>query len=258
MRAQWGIGADVHMAFDCPVGYGTKEVDFETARVAMERTHRWGERCLTEHKKLAEEIPDQVRNDVKGRDYQALYGVVQGGDFEEMRRESAEFYAGREFDGFGIGGMYEAEKGRRFLEIVNGVLPEGKPRHWLGMGAEPVDLFVGAEMGIDTFDCVAPTRQARNGALYTRDGRINISNARFREDFGAIDEGCGCWTCRNHTRAYLAHLFRAGEILASTLASIHNEYFVVNLCGEIRESILRGDFEEFRDEFLGRYYGEEA
>jgi len=251
MRAQHEIGADVHMAFDCPIGYGETDNSARSAEATMELTHAWAERCLAEHEIL------NCGHSEKGEVLQGLYGVVQGGEFEDLRGKSAEFFAERDFDGYGIGGMYVAERSEPFLKIVNSILPEEKPRHWLGMGAEPVDFFVGVENGVDTFDCVAPTRQARNGALYTRDGRMNITNSRFRQDFGAIDAECGCYTCQNHSRAYLRHLFKAGEVLGLVLASIHNEFFVVQLVEEIREKIINGGFGEFRREFLGRYYGRE-
>ena len=135
-------------------------------------------------------------------------------------------------------------------------MPEDKPRHLLGLGSQPADLFLGVEYGIDTFDCVAPTRQARNGALYTFDGRINISNARFREDFAPIDAECDCYTCQHYTRAYINHLFRADEILGATLASIHNERFVVRTVDQIRASLLDGTFFDFKQSFLARYYGD--
>jgi queuine tRNA-ribosyltransferase len=248
MRTQHAIGADIHMAFDCPIGYGDTDTARANAEKTLKLTHDWAERCAAEHSRLNE------AHVAAGEELQALYGVVQGGEFEDLREQSARFFAEGGWDGYGIGGMYEAEKSRPFMEIVNRILPEGKPRHWLGMGAEPVDFFVGVECGIDTFDCVAPTRQARNGALYTHDGRMNIMNARYRDDLTAVDEECGCYTCRNHTRAYLAHLFRADEATGKVLATIHNEYFVVNLVNEIRESVERGDFAEFRDKWLGRYY----
>jgi len=302
MEAQWQIGSDIHMAFDCPVGYGVEEVDLEKTREAMERTHRWAERCLARHSEIRsfgckrDSSPGKIppagdfsrefrtlttkQSDFLSKNtdnlesffvrpgkktsseklvsssspYQALYGVVQGGDFPELRGKSAEFFAERDFDGYGIGGMYEARKGEKLLKIMNEILPSAKPRHWLGMGAEPIDLFVGAANGIDTFDCVAPTRQGRNGAVYTRDGRVNIKNARFARDFGPVDEGCDCECCKNYTRAYLHHLLRVDEMAGKTLASIHNERFVVRLCEQIREAILVGELEKFRAEFLGRYY----
>lgn len=248
MQAQHKIAADVHMAFDCPIGYGETDTSRKSAEKTLNITHNWAERCLLEHDRL------NAIHKGKNANLQALYGVVQGGEFEDLRAESAEFFAGRDFDGYGIGGMYTAKDGKQLLPIINQILPEDKPRHWLGMGAEPRDLFVGIEHGIDTFDCVAPTRQARNGALYTRDGRINITNAKYKEDFSPIDSECDCYTCRNHTKSYLRHLFIANEILAMTLASIHNEYFVVNLVDEIRKSIEDDSFYNFRDNFLARYY----
>ena len=241
MQIQHAIGSDIHMAFDCPIGYGETDNSRLNAEKTLEITHAWALRCLNEHKKYD--------------DGQALFGVVQGGEFEDLRRESAEFFAGEDFDGYGIGGMYSSdEAGEKILKVMNEMLPEGKPRHWLGMGAEPRDLFMGVENGIDTFDCVAPTRQARNGALYTRDGRMNISNAKFRDDTRPIDKNCDCHTCQNHSRAYLHHLFKAGEINACILASIHNEYFVVSLVDKIRESIIDESFVELKNNWLKRYY----
>ena len=241
MRAQHIIGSDIHMAFDCPIGYGETDNSRANAEKTLQITHAWAQRCLDEHKKYD--------------DGQALFGVVQGGEFEDLRTESAEFFASEDFDGYGIGGMYSSDsQGEKILKIMNKILPAEKPRHWLGMGAEPRDLFVGVENGIDTFDCVAPTRQARNGALYTGGGRINILNAKFRDDVRPIDDDCGCYTCQNHSRAYLHHLFKAGEINACTLASIHNEYFVIHLTDQIRQSIVDGTFYEFRDTWLARYY----
>jgi len=138
------------------------------------------------------------------------------------------------------------------VKWVNEILPEEKPRHLLGIG-EPEDLFMSIENGVDLFDCVAPTRIARNGSLYTMSGNINILNAKFISDFSKVDENCHCYTCQNYTRAYIAHLFRGKEILANTLASIHNLYFIVNLVKNIRQSILDDNFEEFKESFLGKY-----
>ncbi|MDR0887460.1 MAG: tRNA guanosine(34) transglycosylase Tgt [Candidatus Nomurabacteria bacterium] len=249
MQAQHQIGADIHMAFDCPIGYGSTDTARENAEKTLRITHDWAAQSLAEHSRLnAEHL-------VRGENTQALFGVVQGGEFEDLRAKSARFFASMDFDGFGIGGMYVAEKSRKFLQIVDEILPDEKPRHWLGMGAEPIDIFTGVELGIDTFDCVAPTRQARNGALYTFSGRLNIGNAKYKTDFAPIDSECQCAVCQGGiTRAYLSHLFRAGELLAFTLASIHNEFFVVNLTSRIRQSVLDGSFRELRDNFLGKYY----
>ncbi len=156
------------------------------------------------------------------------------------------------FAGFGIGGSFAKEDMSTAVEWVNGILPEGKPRHLLGIG-EPADLFGAVENGCDLFDCVTPTRLARNGTLYTKTGKINIFNAKFRDDFSELDIGCECYACKNFTRAYVSHLFRSDEILASTLASIHNTYFLNSLVGKMRESILNDSFEDFKKEFYSEY-----
>jgi queuine tRNA-ribosyltransferase len=187
---------------------------------------------------------------------QALFGIVQGARYEDLRRNSAKFLAGQDFDGFGIGGVFEPEEISQTVRWVTEELPKNKPRHLLGMGSQPADLFLGVEYGIDTFDCVAPTRQARNGALYTKNGRININNAKFIKDFSPIEPDCSCYACQNFTKAYMNHLFRADEILGATLASIHNEYFVINLVDKIRQSILDDSFLDFKQAFLASYYGD--
>ena len=215
---------------------------------AMKRTHAWAERCLSRHQELNNEHAEH------GENLQALYGVVQGARFESLRRQSASFLGQRDFDGYGIGGVFEPGEIADVVYWVCETLPENKPRHLLGMGSQPADLFLGVEYGVDTFDCVAPTRQARNGALYTLDGRINIGNARFRQDFAPIDAECDCYTCQNYTRAYLNHLFKSEEILGATLASIHNERFVVRTVDQIRASLADRTFFEFKKQFLSRYY----
>ena len=240
MQAQWAIGADIHMAFD----HLAKSESYDDMEEAMDRTHRWLERCKKEHDKLSKEYKKE----------QYLYAVVQGGNFDNLRAKSAEFCKNIEPDGFGIGGVFVADGMAEMLKTVNGILPECKPRHLLGMGQEPIDLFVGAEHGCDTFDCVAPTRMARNGTLYTLDGRVNIKNAKFKEDFTPLDPECDCECCQNYTRAYLHHLFKSDEITAKVLASIHNEHFVVKTVDKIRDSILNDTFEEYRNNFLARYY----
>ncbi len=244
MQAQWQIGADIHMAFD----HLAKSESHGDMERAMDRTHRWLERCIAEHTKLSDEA---AKN---GQNFQYLYGVVQGGTFLDLREASARFMADLPVDGYGIGGVFTAKGMAEMLKVVNSILPESKPRHLLGMGQEPIDLFDGAENGCDTFDCVGPTRMARNGSLYTLDGRINIKNAKYRDDFTPLMAGCDCECCKNYTRAYLHHLFKTDEITAKVLASIHNEHFVVRLTDRIRESLLSGDFKAYRDEFLKRYY----
>ena len=237
MAIQHDLGADIMFAFD---DFTAPMDPYDRHRDTMERTHRWAERSLTAHKEAGKHGP------------QALFGIVQGGVHQDLREASARTIGGMDFPGFGIGGSYTKEEMAQTIQWVNPLLPEEKPRHLLGIG-EPVQLFVGIEHGVDTFDCVAPTREARNGRLYTAQGRINIGNARFIRDFTPVDMSCACYTCRNHTRAYIAHLFRAKELLGFTLASIHNLYFFVNLVKQIRQSILDNRFDEFRDNFLRGY-----
>ncbi|OGZ04753.1 MAG: tRNA guanosine(34) transglycosylase Tgt [Candidatus Lloydbacteria bacterium RIFCSPHIGHO2_01_FULL_41_20] len=240
MKIQKELGADIIFAFDeCTTPYAS----YEYQKEAMERTHEWARRSLAEHERLS------GKRHLK----QALFGIVQGGRFKDLREESARVISKMPFDGFGIGGSFDKEDMYSVVGWVNQILPEDKPRHLLGIG-EPADLFGGVENGADLFDCVAPTRIARNGTLYTENGRINILNAKFIEDFTPIDETCECYTCKNYTRAYLSHLFRAKEMFAATLASIHNLYFIVNLMKRIRQSILDEKFFEFKEEFLASYY----
>lgn len=244
MRAQWAIGADIHMAFD----HLAKSENRADMLEAMERTHAWLKRCKTEHEKLAEIAR------ASGEPEQYLYAVVQGGTFNDLRAESARICAAENPDGFGIGGVFTADGMSEMLKTVNSILPVEKPRHLLGMGQEPRDLFFGAEYGCDTFDCVGPTRMARNGSLYTLDGRINIKNAKYKHDFSPLMAECDCELCKNHTCAYLHHLFRTDEITAKVLASIHNEHFVVRVVDKIRENLLSGTFSEYKNAFLARYY----
>lgn len=239
IEIQHNIGADMIFAFDeCTSPHATHTYQKE----AMDRTHRWAQRSLDAHKK-----------NIEASKKQGLLGIVQGGRFQDLREESAKVISKMDFDGFGIGGSFTKEDMDTAVGWVNKLLPENKPRHLLGIG-EPSDLFGGVENGSDLFDCVAPTRIARNGSLYTNNGRINIFNTQFRNDFTPIDTDCACYTCKNYTRAYIAHLFRSKEMFAAALASIHNLYFTVNLVDKIRQSILNGNFEKFKDSFLGNYY----
>lgn len=246
MEIQHAIGADIHMCFD---ELTSPLAGREYVKVAMERTHKWAERCLAFHNKLNDQ------HITKNETLQALYGVVQGARDEGLRKVSASFFASRDFDGYGIGGVFEPEEIPNTVKWICDILPEDKPRHLLGMGAQPADLFLGVEYGIDTFDCVAPTRQARNGALYTYDGRINIKNSEFKDDFGPIDKECDCYSCKNYSRAYVHHLMKANEILGLTLASIHNERFVVRIVDKIRQSINDRSFFDYKKQFIKRYYG---
>lgn len=247
MQLQWQIGADIHMAFDeCPAPLAEERY----IRESLERTHAWAARCKAEHEK------QWVAHQAADKPYQALWGVVQGARIEELRRASARFMAAQDFDGFGIGGVFEPGEIPDSVRWAIEELPEEKPKHLLGMGNQITDLFLGVEYGIDTFDCIAFTRQARNGAVYTAtSGRLNIKNAGFQQDFTPIDSECDCYTCKHYTRAYINHLFRADEILGATLASIHNEHFVVSLVAQIRQSIIDGNFVGFKQTYLEKYLG---
>jgi queuine tRNA-ribosyltransferase len=247
MRVQHELGADIMFAFD----ELTTLVDTRAYQEAsVERTHRWAERCLRAHGELT---ASRV-----GKPYQALFGVVQGAQYEDLRRRAASGLAaleveGRRFDGYGIGGAIEKRNLGAIVSWCAEELPDDKPRHLLGI-SEPDDFFAAVAAGADTFDCVNPSRVARNGAIYTASGRYNVNTAANRRAFVPLEDGCDCYTCAHYTRAYLHHLFKAKEMLASTLATIHNERFTVRLVDDIRASIGAGTFDTFRDEFLGRFY----
>lgn len=246
MQVQHHIGADVMFAFDeLTTLYNSRPYQEE----ALKRTRLWAIRCIEEHRRLTEQRA--------GKPYQALFGVIQGAQYEDLRRKACRDLGAMGFDGFGIGGALEKENLGTIVRWCNEELPENKPRHLLGI-SEPDDIFVGIENGVDTFDCVSPTRVARNAAVYTPDGRFNLTNARFKTDFSPIFEGCDCYTCVNFTRAYLHHLFKADERLSATLASIHNERFIVKMVDDARLAIDSGDYFEYRDEFVGRYYAKKA
>jgi queuine tRNA-ribosyltransferase len=246
MQVQHQIGADIMFAFDeCTTLHNTRSYQ----EIALERTRLWAIRCLDEHQRLT-----QTRS---SKPYQALFGVIQGAQYEDLRRQAASTMGAMEssgisFDGFGIGGALNKSELGRIIGWVNDELPREKPKHLLGIGA-PEDLFVGVEAGMDTFDCVLASRIARTSAVYTMEGRYNLTNTAYRTDFSPIDEECDCYTCTSYTRAYLNHLFRGKEILAATLATIHNERFIVRLVDQMRTAIINGDFAELKEEFLGRY-----
>ena len=232
---QENLGADIIMAFDeCAPPY-----DREYIEKAMLRTHHWAERCLAARKR-----PDQ-----------ALFGIVQGGAFADLRARSAEFIASLGFPGHAIGGLSVGETKsdmNQMLEVVNDILPAEKPRYLMGVGS-PEDLVQGVLRGVDIFDCVLPTRLARHQAAMTRTGRMNLLNAGYAHDPRPIDETCDCYTCRTFTRAYLRHLVVAKEMLASTLLSIHNLRTLVRLMEDIRAAIIAGRFESFAAQFLAAY-----
>ena len=241
MQVQHALGADIIFAFDeCTTLMNSREYQ----QLAMRRTLEWADRCITEHRRLT-----QVNDD---RPYQALFGVIQGAQYEDLRRQAAAEIASLPFDGFGIGGAIEKERMADIVRWVCEELPDDKPRHLLGIG-EPADFFTAIAAGADTFDCVSPARVARNAALYTADGRFNVTASVNRRTFEPIEPDCTCYTCQNYTRAYLHHAFKAKESIASTLATIHNQHFIVSLVDRIRRSIELGEFDELRTEFLGRY-----
>jgi queuine tRNA-ribosyltransferase len=252
IEIQHDIGADIIFAFDECL---SPQESYERQKAAVDRTYIWAQRCLSGRSDL-----DISRSDLP--EIPALFGIIQGGRHEDLRRLSARTIGALDFDGFGIGGSFDKADIGTAVGWVCEELPENKPRHLLGIG-EPIDLILGIENGIDTFDCVAPTRIARNGSAYVKKfqgdpisrsdlpeisgrGRINLLNAQFISDFNPIDSDCGCYTCKNYTRSYLAHLFRAKEMLAATLTSIHNLYFLVNLVKDARKAIVEGRWEEFK------------
>jgi queuine tRNA-ribosyltransferase len=241
MQIQHNLGADIFFAFDeCTSPLAP--IDYQ--REAMDRTHRWAKRSLDEHKRLG--VSDATQ------EMQALFGVVQGGAYEELRRESARALGEMDFDGYGIGGSFSKEDMATAVRWVCEELPEGKPRHLLGIG-EPLDILLGIENGIDTFDCVSPTRLARNGALYTYDGRINLFNAKYRDDMSPLSDD-ESWYTHQFTKSYVAHLFRADEMTGATIASIHNLKFLTTLCADARKHLMAGTFTQFKNSFIKRYY----
>ncbi len=235
VAAQEKLGADIIMAFDeCP-----DPSDYDYNVQALERTHHWAERCRA----------------AKTRTDQALYGIVQGGVFPDLRAESAEFLTSLDFDGYGIGGLSVGEtkpEMHAMLEVLHPLLPRHKPRYLMGVGS-PEDLFECVARGVDQFDCVLPTRVARNGAVFTHVGRVNLRNAAFAEDPAPIEEDCTCYTCRTFTRAYLRHLIIAKEITGLRLTTLHNLHFMLETMRRIRQSILDGVFADYKAEFLASY-----
>ena len=231
MEIQEALGADITMAFDECAPY---PCDYEHAKAAMERTHRWLDRCFKAKK----------RADV------ALFPIVQGAFFDDLRAESTQIISSYDAAGYAIGGVSvgePAEMKNHIVEITAPLLPEDKPRYLMGVGT-PQDLLDGIKRGVDMFDCVMPTRIARHGSFFMKNSRGIITNKAFEDDFSPLVEGCQCYACRNHTRAYIRHLFRAQEATAATLLSIHNIHFLVNLMQEARKAILEDRFEEFYNE----------
>jgi queuine tRNA-ribosyltransferase len=226
------LGADIIMAFDeCPEPHDRKYNE-----QALARTHCWAERC----------------QQVKSRSDQALFGIVQGGIFPDLRAQSAEFLTSLDFPGYSIGGLSVGESKEDMLaviEVVTAILPEAKPRYLMGVGT-PYDLIEGIRRGIDMFDCVLPTRLARHHAAQTLQGRVNLAKAEFARDHSPIDSDCGCYTCKSFSRAYLRHLIVAKEMLASTLISIHNIFTLTSLIRTLRKSILEERFDSTAAQLL--------
>lgn len=243
MYIQHNLGADICFAFDELTSLADP---YEYQIEALARTHRWADRSLAEFRRLQNEADST-------KPYQALFGVLQGANYEDLRRETAQRLGGMDFDGYGIGGAIEKSQLGTIVRWTTEELPVNKPKHLLGI-SEPDDMFEAVAQGVDTFDCVSPTRVGRNGAAYTLDGRINIKAARHKEDFTPLDPNCNCYSCTHYTRAYIHHLLRDGEMLGATLMSIHNESFILKLVADMRQSIIDGTFEELRRSWLNRYY----
>lgn len=243
MQIQCRIGADIHMAFDELTSLAD---DYDYNVEALARTERWAKRSLDEHMKLRDTLGYR----------QSLYGVLQGGRWEDLRRSTAKKLGKMPFDGYGLGGAFLKEDLSEILRWCNEELPENKPRHLLGL-SHPDDILNGVEMGADTFDCVAPTREARHGKIYTKYGDINLR--KFKDSSLLLDEDCDCPTCKaGYTRGELRDLWRSGdgELKSKfyTLASIHNLHFIIRLTEQIREAIQNDTFTEFKQEFLKNYY----
>ncbi|WP_018180342.1 tRNA guanosine(34) transglycosylase Tgt [Jongsikchunia kroppenstedtii] len=251
MQIQHQLGADIIFAFDELTTLMNTRGYQENS---LERTRLWAIRCLAEHNRLSAERTH--------RPPQALWGVIQGAQYEDLRRKAARDLSaldladrengGRGFAGYGIGGALEKANLGTIVGWVNEELPENRAKHLLGI-SEPDDIFVAIENGIDTFDCVSPSRVARNGAIYSLDGRYNVTNSRYRADFGPLDPEMQNYTTQ-YSRAYIHHLFKAKEGLAATLCTIHNEHFIVSLVDKARQAIVDGTYADFKAEFLGRYY----
>lgn len=237
MEIQNALGADIIMAFDECAPYPAEP---EYVKPSMERTTRWAERCLKAHKRPHD---------------QALFGIVQGGMYRELREQSARDLTSLDFPGYAIGGLSVGEPHPLMYEVLDytvPLLPAHKPRYLMGVGS-PDALIEGAIRGIDMFDCVLPTRIARNGTCMTSQGRLVIRNAKYARDFSPLDPNCDCYTCRNYTRAYIRHLIRCDEILGVRLTTYHNLHFLVKMMEQVRQAIMEDRLGDFRNEFFARY-----
>lgn len=237
MEIQNALGSDIMMAFDeCP----PYPAEYDYMKQSVERTSRWAERCLKAHQRPKD---------------QGLFGIVQGGEYEELRKQSAKDLVSLDFPGYAVGGLSVGEPKdvmNRVLEFTTPWLPTEKPRYLMGVGS-PDSLIDGAIRGIDMFDCVLPTRIARNGTCMTSQGRLVVRNAKFSRDFRPIDENCDCYTCRNYSRAYIRHLVKSSETFGFRLTTYHNLYFLLKLMEQVRQAIREDRLLDFRDEFFEVY-----
>ncbi|WP_417899454.1 tRNA guanosine(34) transglycosylase Tgt [Bacillus haimaensis] len=237
MQIQNDLGSDIMMAFDeCPPFPATHEY----MKKSVERTSRWAERCLKAHQRPQD---------------QGLFGIVQGGEYEDLRKQSAQDLVSMDFPGYAVGGLSVGEPKdvmNRTLEFTTPWLPTDKPRYLMGVGS-PDSLIDGAMRGIDMFDCVLPTRIARNGTLMTSEGRLVVKNAKFARDFGPLDPECDCYTCTNYSRAYIRHLIKCDETLGIRLTTYHNLYFLVKLMEQVRQAIREDRLGDFKEEFFEKY-----
>jgi queuine tRNA-ribosyltransferase len=244
---QWNLGSDIAMVLDeCPALPSTPAIIDRS----LQLTARWARRCREHFLEKKQKIPGPSTSGVSFLD-RAQFGICQGGTFPELRAKSAELTVSIGFEGYAIGGLSVGEPNETMYKVVEAttpLLPVHQPRYLMGVGT-PIDLVENVARGIDMFDCVMPTRNARNGQLFTSEGPLNIKNAQFAEDDGPVDPACSCYTCRNFSRAYLRHLYMAGEMTGGTLNTLHNLSFYLDSMRRIREAIAFGRFEDFRREF---------
>lgn len=236
IRAQEDLGSDIAMAFDECIPY---PADYEYARKSTERTTRWAKRCIKAHQ----------------RTDRGIFGIIQGGMYKDLRKQSAMEISSLPFDGMAVGGLSVGEPHDLMYDILEETIqwmPKGKARYLMGVGT-PDCLVEGVARGVDMFDCVFPTRVARNGMAMIHTGRMNMKNKQYERDFRPIEESCGCYTCRNYTRAYIRHLYKSEELLVFRLVTIHNLYFLLQFMRDMREAIVQGNFSEFREYFMEHY-----
>ena len=251
IEVQHALGSDIMMAFDECAPY---PADRDYVKRSFERTSRWLERCKAYHEEYCERNGGESQVLGEGVN-QSLFGIMQGGVYKDMRRESAAQVVDMDLPGYSIGGLSVGEPKEIMYDVMDDcveLLPKNKPRYLMGVGS-PDCLFEGVERGIDMFDCVLPTRIARHGMAMTSQGRVNIKNKKYERDYSPLDPNCDCYVCRNYSRAYLRHLFKADEILSAMLMSTHNLHFLIKTMENIRQSIDEGRFSEYKKEFFDAY-----